>query len=287
MLTMDKKLSNFDYFIFDLDGTLYNDKKEILPSTSKWLKELQNRGKNIIIATGRPYYMNYQLIHDLNIEFPLIAVNGSMIYDPKNKEVLYFKSIKPKIAKKILAYLENNKMDYLGYTDKMMVGCNVNNPYWFNFMIYPKIDKSNPYRWNYHEGFYANISDQYSFGKFLLITEKINPKLIDNLKELVKKYSKDIYLVESQKGVIDIMPQGVSKGDTLKKLAQLKHIDLSRCVAFGDADNDKEMISNAGFGVAMGNAVEQTKKVAKFITKNNNEDGIAHFIEMLVNNEKS
>ncbi|HLT56180.1 MAG TPA: HAD hydrolase family protein, partial [Bacillota bacterium] len=65
----------------------------------------------------------------------------------------------------------------------------------------------------------------------------------------------------------------------LKKVAQHYNIPKERIIAFGDEDNDMEMIDFAGVGVAMGNAIEPLKNIANHVTKTNEEDGIAEFLE--------
>lgn len=275
------KINNIDYFIFDLDGTLYDDNKNILESTKNTLKQLQKENKNIIIATGRPYYMNYKLIKDLDIKLPIIAVNGAMIYDPITKEVPYFQGLDKKVVQELINFLEENRIDFLAYDINGMKGNNFSNPYWFEFMIYKNVVETNPYRWDYQEGSLKETCNQFNFAKILIITQNVPQEKIDSLLTIASKFPKQIYTVSSQKGVIDIMPIGISKGETLKKLAKIKNIDLSKAMAFGDADNDISMLKSVKISVAMDNATENLKKVATYVTDTNNNDGIAKIIKEL------
>ena len=74
------------------------------------------------------------------------------------------------------------------------------------------------------------------------------------------------------------MPRGVSKGNTLHELSQLINIPLDNMMAFGDGNNDIEMLEFAGVGVALGNATPELKEVADHVTLTNNEDGPALFL---------
>lgn len=80
---------------------------------------------------------------------------------------------------------------------------------------------------------------------------------------------------------LEFMTAGCSKGSTLKKLCKLLHLDLSQTVAFGDAENDIEMIKAAGAGVAMGNAMETLKKVAPYSALHYADDGVAVYLDAL------
>lgn len=69
------------------------------------------------------------------------------------------------------------------------------------------------------------------------------------------------------------------KGFAISNLCKILNININDVVSFGDAPNDVDMIKMCGTGVAMGNAYDEIKEIANFITKNNDEDGVAYFLE--------
>ena len=75
---------------------------------------------------------------------------------------------------------------------------------------------------------------------------------------------------------LDIVSENVTKAEATKHLLKKLNIDKSQAVAIGDGSNDLEMLSAVGFPVAMGNADKEVKEIAKFITKSNDEAGVAH-----------
>ena len=75
------------------------------------------------------------------------------------------------------------------------------------------------------------------------------------------------------------MSSEASKWTAISNLANKMNIKTENIIAFGDDTNDIEMINNAGIGVAMGNAEEQLKSIADFITDTNQNDGVAKFLE--------
>ena len=78
------------------------------------------------------------------------------------------------------------------------------------------------------------------------------------------------------------MKKGVSKGDTLAKLGELLDISPQEMMTMGDQENDLSMIELAGLGVAMGNATEQVKASAQYVSLTNEEDGVAHAIHKFI-----
>ena len=78
------------------------------------------------------------------------------------------------------------------------------------------------------------------------------------------------------------MKKGVSKGDTLAKLGELLDISPQEMMTMGDQENDLSMIELAGLGVAMGNATEQVKEAAQYVSLTNEEDGVAHAIHKFI-----
>lgn len=105
-------------------------------------------------------------------------------------------------------------------------------------------------------------------------------KIIDELYES----DKDIYITSSVKQLIEISYKDAGKRSGVQYLAGLLGIDRKDIAAFGDADNDIDMIQFAGYGVAMGNATEHLKSIADYVTKSNDEDGVAYAIENILLN---
>ncbi len=89
-------------------------------------------------------------------------------------------------------------------------------------------------------------------------------------------------VVSSHFDNFEVTGKGVSKGNAVKVLANYYGIDSEQVICIGDSENDLSMIKYAGLGIAMGNADENVKEAAKYITDNNNCDGVAKAIEKFV-----
>lgn len=275
---MDKKSTNLK-FIFDLDGTLLTSDKVLTTETIKQIHLLQAQNHLVFIATGRPYYMNKEIIELLNIQTPIISANGAAIYDPKTEKIIYSNTFSQKDAEQITLILEKYQIDFLAYALDQMLGENIHNPLWFEKMIYPKVkDPSYKYSWKYTETQVSKETQNLKFIKFLILAQKIEPSILEKALAEIEKVSSNIYFVKSQSSVIDIMPKGSNKWNSVQKAFAYMNLDISNSYAFGDALNDFEMIKNASCGIAMGNAVAEVKKVAKIIIDTNDNEGVARFL---------
>lgn len=85
----------------------------------------------------------------------------------------------------------------------------------------------------------------------------------------------EVEVLATYPAVTEYNKKGISKGNSLSKLG----FDMDEIIAFGDSVNDIDMLKSAGIGVAMGNALEEVKQVADYITKSNDEDGIYYALK--------
>lgn len=273
------RIENIKYIVMDMDGTLLNDKHEIMPKTIKALIHLQNQGYKLLLASGRPLKAMLPYAEELEItshEGYIIASNGAMLYDCDKKEVVFENRISIEDAKRVFAHLEQ-------------------------FEIYPFFRDEDKM---YVEDVYSAVVDTQSnfgvcncyqlearLGGFLLrelrsLKEDLHIPVLkimasgdpDYIDEHLSKFDeglKDIiYCARTAKFALEFIKVGTSKGNTLEKLG-IKPEDI---LAFGDSMNDKEMIAYAKYGVAMGNAMDEIKEIAFEATTSNNEEGIYNFL---------
>lgn len=123
------------------------------------------------------------------------------------------------------------------------------------------------------------------------------PKLMivtkpENMKAVVKRsktFENDKYKSSSlitASTLYEYMDPRISKTYGLKQIMAMHNIDMKDLCTFGDADNDYDMTLNVGIGVVMANGSEKTKSVADFITDDNNNDGVANFINKYILEEE-
>jgi len=250
------------FISLDLDGTLLTSEKVISKRTINILKKCENVGKNIVIATARPPRLVRNLLpRELKNEF-LICYNGAEIY--KNEEKIYEENISKSSLREILHFfilqfpetIVSVEIDNCLYTNKGVEKL-------FGDIEYEIVD-FRKFKWN-------------STAKVLVDLSAINNQRIifDNLPN-------DCSMVVTDDGVLgQIMNKNVSKLNALKSILHKWGVEMEDVIAFGDDYNDIEIIEESGKGIAMENAVSELKEKADFITKSNDEDGVAFYLEKL------
>jgi Cof subfamily protein (haloacid dehalogenase superfamily) len=262
-----------------MDGTLLNSDGLISMENKNALKKLQELGVEVIIASGRTDLMMKSYINQLELIGNIICCNGGLVKKIKTDEIIYKKPMNKNIAENIIVYCFENKINFLVYT-KDMVYSNLNNPRANQLEeLNKKMPKNECVPIDYIDCFDHEKFSEIDIFKVLIIEKDDDRK--DYIARHFSKF-KELAVVTSAKGLLDIMASGVSKGSAIKKMAEELNIDLEQVIAFGDNYNDLEMFEVVGLSVAMGNAVEKIKSVAKFITCSNDNSGVAYAIDNLI-----
>lgn len=264
----------------DIDGTLLNSNREISKKTHDALIKAQELGHIVVIASGRDPFGVFPFAD--NLEFKKFAglisnFNGGRITNYKTGEVIINHSLDLNLAKEILQFSEKNlDMHYIIYSDDGILTSS-SDTYTLKeicdkaFTSYKVID---------------DLAYSLDFAPNKIMFSQ-NPNLIDkDAKKLKDKFFEKTAQVKSTPYFYEIMPKGIDKGRSLKEIADYYNMSMDDVIAFGDEENDLTMIEMAGCGIVMGNGTDFMKSKADFITKTNDEDGIAYYLEKFVFNEK-
>lgn len=257
----------------DLDGTLLTDEKKISPYTKEIIFQAKEQGHIVVISTGRPHRASINYYHELGLDTPMVNFNGALIHHPLNKNWDALHNPMPiRTAHKIIdaCYdLDVNNilaevMDevYIDSYDSKII----------NFL--DQMEDETPY-------IVGNLKQKLEEDPTSILVYP-DEKQVDQLRNHLDDYHAEI--IEHRKwgapwNVIEIIKKGMNKAVGLDKIAYYYDIPVDRIIAFGDEDNDLEMIDYAGVGVAMGNAITDLKSVAKHVTGTNQEDGIGDFLK--------
>lgn len=261
-------MPRFNLIALDLDDTLLDDNLQISPRNRSALAKAADLGVTITIATGRMYRSALRFAIDLGIEAPIITYQGALVKNSRTGEVLVDRPVALHLARQVLS---------AGY--KAGVHINI----YLNDTLY--VDSITPEGQGYAdmagvEMFPVGSLLEFMHGdptKVLYIAE---PVTIDMLyEELTKKFQESLYITRSKPYYLEFMHPKASKGQALKALSEKFGIGPGEVMAFGDSYNDIDMIEFAGFGVAMGNAPDEVKSRAKYVTGTNMKDGVAEVIE--------
>lgn len=262
----------YKLLVLDLDGTLTNSKKEITPRNYDLLIRVQEQGVRLVLASGRPTYGIVPLANQLRLnEFGgfILSYNGGEIIDWSNQEIIYANILPNPIVPLLYQCAQHNNLAILTYKDECIITEKPNDPYVEKeaFLNKMKIQASTDF-----------LSDiQLPVAKCLIVG---NPEQLAPVEtELSAQLQGQISVYHSEPFFLELVPLGVDKAQSLAVL--LKELGLSReeMIAVGDGYNDLTMIQFAGVGVAMANAQEPVRKAADYITRSNEEDGVAEVVE--------
>lgn len=260
---MDYKL-----IVLDIDGTLTNSKKEITPRTRYALLEAQNQGKKVVLASGRHPIGIEPIARDLMLDKNggyIMAFNGGKIINCATNQIIVSKIFPNEYLSDIVSVLKESNITINTYNDNSIISDNKVNDYTYVERDILKINMV------VVDDFVSAV--KFDINKILLAGE---PDEIDKYKEiLAMRYDGLLDVYKSAPYFLEIMPFGVTKGSMLPLLLDKLGVNRDELIAFGDNYNDMTMIGYAGFGVAMGNAEEDVKKIANYICESNDEDGVA------------
>ena len=250
---------------FDIDGTLYNSKKELPRKSKEAVFKARENGHDIIIATGRAPFMIKEVLEDLNIH-SYICFNGQyIVYEG---EVIFDASIDLSALEKVTEFA-NQKGHPLVYMNAQ------------------KMISSIPYHPHVEESIQSLKFPHPSYEKDFYINEKIYQALVFcSLEEelIYQTEFPDLKFVRWHRVSADILPKGASKAEAIHFLVKKMDWSLENTIAFGDGLNDIEMLEAVGFGVAMGNGHAEAIKRAKYVTKHVDEEGLfeaMHFLKLI------
>lgn len=263
------------YLALDMDGTLLSSDHIILPKTKKALMDLQEKGIQLIIATGRPLKSIHRYAEELKLaEYGglIIGSNGGIIYDPKKDEVLYQAKLSKEQVKRIFEVLENYEIipyfideDDILYTQQDEALVEMSNGETLEVFDF-ELAMSDDYRLK-NVGSLKDYVD-WSIDKVL---NTASPKYIsDNYKKIQAELGEDFTVVPSLDFILEIFRSDISKGNALEFIEK----DFNHTMAFGDGMNDYHMLEVAKYSIAMGNAAEEIKALATDITDTNDNEGI-------------
>lgn len=264
----------------DMDGTLLNDAKNITPRTLRALEIASQKGAEIVVCTGRVLEGIREYIPEMPFVRYYITSNGASIYDIKEDKVIYQNLIPTEKAEKVLQAYRNSGGLAEVYSRNM------------SYMTMED---------------YGDLSGRYGVKQSTrtYLRNKNEPveslsQLIASRPEGVEKFNLSffpavtyaqiwnrlnviggLYLTYSNIRNIEVNIYGCTKGKGLQVLAERLGIPAGQVMAIGDSLNDREMLLYAGNPVAMGNASDEIKALAPTVIHSNNEDGIAHFLEIL------
>jgi hypothetical protein len=287
--------------VLDMDGTLLDPSKSITDSNRTAIRNAVDAGVKVVISTGRslPGVADYLRQLDLmkDDEYT-ISCSGAIIANNTNSKLLHGSFLSQEEIRLVCSEAEKSGMFLNAYTkDSLLMqdDCYYNSldsrlnslkkvMVDFSDLKVNGIAKMNIFTEdedvaNYFKRTFSDVEvpiDPSIYTKPALPDEMLDSNSIS------KKLGFKFNIMKTTRYTFDLTRKDTSKGSSVKLLAEKLGIKREEIICIGDSENDKHMIEFAGLGVAMGNAYDDIKAAADYVTLTNDEDGVAHVVNKFI-----
>lgn len=261
----------------NIDGTLLQTNGRLNKSTKEAIEYVQQKGIYVTLVTSRSWPSAKKVAKALKLESYIVTHQGALIANSLD-QTIYVQRIAEELTYEIVRFLE-------GFV------CQIR-------LVHEKFSLANKSRLNHNmmgKTVFSSGDPVFYSHQFvdvlseILIEEPVSPPKMEvyfedkkdcqDAKDILKKMFDEINVVPINDLRFEILPEGVSKLNGLLYLVDHLGIKRREMVVIGDNYDDQEMIQAAGLGVAMGNASHDLKKIADWVTRSNNQDGVAYMVK--------
>jgi 5-amino-6-(5-phospho-D-ribitylamino)uracil phosphatase len=268
----------------DLDGTLLRKDGTMGERTRLALQAAVGQGVRVVICTGRRFRTTLPILAELQLAVPVIVHGGLLIKDAGTHETLHHNYLSRDLSLEMVKFLKAHGVPPIVYVDLFTQGIDIyldnerdGHPFHLKYL-----ERNRP-----HCHFVGDVTEVFCPQTIHVgaladraSLERIEARLVrefgSSVRHLIMNNTND------EGAFLEIMRPDSSKWLALSRLIDMEGCTPEQVICIGDEINDLEMINHAGLGVAMGNAIPAVKAVADYITRSNEEDGVAHVVEQFV-----
>lgn len=261
----------------NIDGTLLQSNGKIHKSTKEAIEYVQQKGIYVTLVTSRTFASAKKVAKALKLDSILITHRGAYIAKEIGKPV-HAARIQENITYDLVRLLEGFPCQVRLVHENYSLA----NKYKLNHNLLAKTVFTTGDPVFYSQQFVDSIGDT-------IIDEPANPSSIEiyfeykddltDVQKAIQKMFTEVDCMTLNELRLDIVPSGVSKLNGLLYLAERLGISRNEIVCIGDDFDDIDMIEAAGLGVAMGNASVEVKRAADWITRSQNQQGVAYMVK--------
>ena len=259
----------------DLDDTLVTRKKEVLPQTVRDIKEALNMGIEPVFCTGRGITEIGKVRGALENVRYAVLLSGALVTDLKEGKTLYQNGIGRELVREVLKATEDTDcMLHLHMADRSLVQ-----------------KEQLPLLAEYHMGQFSEMFREACTTVEDIREEVLRFEMIPKInlyfrtpeeREETRRRMEHLCfsMAYAEDASLEISPPGVNKGTGLLALRRILGVPKEDTAAIGDAENDLEMFREAGFTVAMRNAIGTVKEQADALTGDQDHNGVGQAVRM-------
>ena len=270
----DIKINQYKLIVFDIDGTILQLHHKLDPFTKSVLLDLKDKGSAITLATGKNMKSTRSVAEQLEIESPLVLANGCLLQSLDG--TIHQKHFLPvEFLQQLIEVCKRMHLDLAIHIDEDIYVKEVTD----NLSIFfeygsPTLEAV---------GEWMAIKALFPKAYECIVVDRNSREPLFELEKWVKSMGGDsVNICHTLPEMIEFMPEGVSKLSGIQAIAEMMNISLQSVMAFGDGNNDAEMLTAAGFGVAVENASKSAKDSADLVIPSCAENGPAQFLQYLM-----
>jgi Cof subfamily protein (haloacid dehalogenase superfamily) len=225
----------------------------------------------VIVVTGRMYQSVHRFLQPAHIDDPIICYQGAAVVDQRTGEWLRHVPIELALAKEAIAAVEDE-----GYGPNVYVGDEL--------YVSEETDAARDYATFQHLEIHE-VGDVRTWladppTKLVCVGD---PHALDGVEERMKAhFDGRLYISKSLPYFLEFAAPGVTKGSGLDFLSERMGFTPAQTIAFGDGENDVELVAWADYGIAVANAHERVKAVARWVCPSAEHEGVAQVLEALL-----
>lgn len=274
-------LSNYDIntILSDVDGTLLSSDHKIGDKTYNAIHNCISTGRfKFFPCTGRSRYSMQLATGDRFMKLfgknaPGVYQQGLMVYNDKN-EIIYERLLENNVIEIVEEFCEIHNLGLIAYCGERIIAkktCEKTN----FIQIYKE-----PIPDEFPEGLSKLQKNGIKVHKLIILDN--DDILVKIRSELETKINSIASTTKAVPGMLEVLPLNASKGYGVKKLLEYYNIDVKNTIAFGDGENDIEMLELVEIGAAVSNAKQSLKSVANVVIDSNDNEGVATVLEALI-----
>lgn len=257
--------------VSDVDGTLLDPEKNLTPGAPAAVRRLKAAGIRFTLVSARPPRLTRQLLRELHVTEPSACFNGALLIEP-NGHVLHQLPMRTADAQIVADHICKSKLDLWIYTPSDWY---VSNP------IGPHVQHQEGLMQGKATPLPSYDMSQYHVLKLVGISDDYNAvKRAET--ELGKVPGLAISATRSSDYYLDVTHADANKGEVVLTLSKMLGVPTDHIATIGDMQTDALMFHKSGVSIAMGNASDDVKAQARYVTKSNTEDGFAYAMEQFI-----
>jgi Cof subfamily protein (haloacid dehalogenase superfamily) len=254
----------------DIDGTLLNKNGAISPKDKKALTQARSLGIQVSLSTGRVVKACLKILSQLSLDGYHMFFDGALVYNPVKDEEVYVEPISEKSVRQMIDFAHRNEINLELFSATRFF---IERETWVTdirrnfFGLEPTIVDFTRFR----------LNEKIIKGGVVVSSTEEKAKANDFYLHFKNRLNFSLTRTPAYPDIdfYNVVAAGVSKGKALKALASFLGIPLTEVMTIGDGTNDIPLLSSAGLAVAMGNAPEELKAVADYVTLDVEHTGVA------------